>query len=188
MLMGAGEAQRFRKTGILRTPSIKRPPKELLRRCKLPRVARLMARRVSTTAPRSARRRVVTSTRQRTAIPTRTPEAAGRALVEAQTDTAAQVTTPKLLRAGEDRKRAADPRHSAAAEAADGNPERPALGVRKAWAVGVAGAAAAVAAAGEPDGAAANDVELVLWGSFLQSNFGGSLCRAKPAESLLRPG
>ena len=100
---------------------------------------------------------------------------------------AAQVTRAmprdRAHQAGEGRKGAADPRHSAEAEEAGGNPERLALAVRKAWAAaGVAGAAAAVVAfAGEPNGSRKR-VELALCGSFLQSNFGGSSCGSKPAE------
>src|SRR6266436_7503726 len=86
------------------------------------------------------------STRAQTATPTRTPAAAGRTPVEAQTNTTAQVTTPVLPRAGEGRKRAAD--HPPLAEAATeaGDQGRRVLAVRRAGAEAEAEAGAAVVA------------------------------------------
>src|SRR4029077_20014687 len=91
------------------------------------------------------------STRARTATPTRTPAAGGRTLVETQTNTTAQVTTPVLPRGGEGRKRAADrpPLPEAATEAGDHG--RRALAVRRAGAEAEAGAEVALAAAEAAD-------------------------------------
>src|SRR5260370_11001140 len=90
MPMGVGEARRFRKTATLHTASIKRPLKGLLALSKRRTVPRLWAGRGSTKAPRLVRRRMVTSTRQQTAIPTRTPAVAGKTPMEDQKKTTAQ--------------------------------------------------------------------------------------------------
>ena len=158
MPMGVGEARPFRRMAPLPTANIKRPLREPPRRCTLRTVPRLMARRASTTALRWDRQPMGTSMQQQTATPTRTPVAAGRTLMEVQTNTAAQVTTLLLLGAGVGRKRAADHPLSAEAVAEAGDPGPRVLVVRRAWAAAVAGAAVAVA--GEPTDAAANEVNV----------------------------
>ena len=101
---GAGEARRFRKTARLLTPSIKPPPKGPQGRCKLRTVARLLARRVSTTAPQRARPQMATSTLPPMATSTATRGAVGSKKAEART----------VPRVGDSPKRAADHRLSAA--------------------------------------------------------------------------
>src|SRR5580700_5355088 len=89
-----------------------------------------MARRASTaTAPQSARLQMATSMRPRTAIPTRTPGAAGRTPTEAN----------PAHQAGVRRKRAAGRRPSAVI-AGDGDRSRKAPVVRQVEAAVVAGA------------------------------------------------
>ena len=137
-------------------------------------VARLLPARESTTALSWVRPPVVTSTLQRTAKPTATPEAAGNKRAEA-------LAIPLLLKAGDNRKRAAVHRPSEEAIVA-GSPGRIALVAQQAEAVAVS--------AGEPDGRAIRDVTLVSSGGecIAVDLFGGQLCRSRPAESLLRPG
>src|SRR4029077_10039476 len=105
------------------------------------------------TAPRWVRPQMAISTRARTATPTRTPAAGGRTLVETQTNTTAQVTTPVLPRAGEGRKRAADPQPLAEAATEGGGQGRRVLAVRRAGAEAGAGAAEV---ADEPSDAGGN--------------------------------
>ena len=137
--MGALEARCIQRTARLQLPSIKQLRKEPLHQRRTRAVARLLPARESTTALPWVRPPVVTSTLQRTAKPTATPEAAGNKRVEA-------LAIPPLLKAGDNRKRAAGHRPSAEAVVA-GNPGRIVLVARQAEAVVAAGAAA-----GEPDG------------------------------------
>jgi hypothetical protein len=141
MPTGVGGARRFRRTATLPIASTKRRLKERQDRYKLPTAAQPMARRASTaTTLRSAKRRMVTSMPSRTAIPTRTPGVAGRILVEAQANTAAQLTILPLRTAGESRPKAAD--HPPLAGAVgDGAPNRRALVVGRAGVGVVAGGA-----------------------------------------------
>ena len=101
-----------------------------------------------------------TSMQQQTATPTRTPAAAGRTLMEVQTNPAAQVTTLLLPRAGVDRKRAADHPRSAEAAAEAGDPGPRVLVVRRAWAAVEAGAAVAAVVVGKPSDVAAINVSV----------------------------
>src|SRR5258708_8497179 len=99
MPMGVGEARRFRKTATLHTASIKRPLKRLLALSKRRTVPRLWAARGSTTAPRLARRRMVTSKQHQTAIPTKNPAEACKRTNEDQTKTSGPVAIQPLPRA-----------------------------------------------------------------------------------------
>src|ERR1700687_642552 len=129
------------------------------------------------------------STRPRTGIPTRTPAAAGRTLVEAQTNPAAQVTTPVLPRAGEGRKRAAGHQRSAEAATEAGDPGRRALAGRRAGAEVEAGA---VVVADEPSDAWRKRRQrwlVVLLVKFLAvDDLEDLVCRSQPAEASLRFG
>jgi hypothetical protein len=104
--------------------------------------------RASTTAPLRVRPQMATSMRQRTATPTATPGAVGSKRAELRT-----LPRNPAHRAGDSKKKAAVHRPSAV-EAEAGNPDRRVLVVRQAEAAVVAG----VAAAGEPNGTAANEV------------------------------
>ena len=135
----AGGARRLRKTAPLLTASIKPLHKEPQGRCTLRMGLQLMAHRVSTeTALRSVRPQMATSMRPRTAIPTRTPGAAGAAIRTILRNPAHQ--------AGDLRKRAAGHRPSAAV-VGGGDRSRKVPVVRQVEAVVVVGAAAAE---GEP--------------------------------------
>ena len=83
------------------------------------------------TAPPWVRPQTVTSTRQRTATPTKTPAAVGRTQME--------VPIPLLLGATEGRKRVAAHQPSVGAVAEAGNPGRPVHVVRRAEVAVVAG-------------------------------------------------
>ena len=147
MPTGVGEAQRFRKTAILRIASIKRRLKEPRARYKPRTAVRLLERRVNTTALPWVRPQTATSMRQRTVTPTKTRAVAGRTLME--------VPIPQPPKAMEGRKRAADHQPLAEAAAEAGNPGRRVLVVRR--------AGAGVVVAGEPSAAAANEGKSGDW-------------------------
>src|SRR5580704_18721106 len=141
MRMVAMEPRPFRKTGPLLTASIKQPLKEPRGRCTLRTVLQLMARRANTvTARQWLKPQTATNMRLQTATPTRTPGVGGR------TPTAAPQNP--ALQAGEARRKAAGHRPSAAVAEGGGRGRR-VLVVRPAGAAVVAGAAAAVATAGD---------------------------------------
>ena len=124
---GSWGSSRFRKTAIPHTASIKRRLKEPRARYKPRTAARLLERRVSTTALPWVRPQTATSMRQRTVTPTKTRAAAG-------SNTRWKFQFRSSPKAMEGRKRAADHRPSAEAAAEAGNPGRRVLVVRRAGA------------------------------------------------------
>lgn len=156
--MEATEPRQFRKTAIPHTASTKRPLREQQVKCTPQMGARRTARRVSmATALRWVRPQTAISMRPRTGTPTRTLEVVGAETRTIPRNPAQVIQEAILLRpkAGEDKKRVADPQRSGEPAEVAGNPSRQVLAARQARVVEAVGvdAAAAVAAgavAGEP--------------------------------------
>jgi len=146
MPMGAMEPRRFQRTVTLPTPSIKRPLKERQAQYKLRREARLMARRVSTTALPWVRPQAATSMRPRTATCTAIPGAVGAEIRTIRSRPATQVPLAKAHQAirivprnpahqaGEGRKRVADHRPSVEVAEVAGSRDRRVRAVQQAGA------------------------------------------------------